>query len=116
MVLNCENIFSYIFQTFVGSIIHIGKCRHSNLWVKTLRIDRITMVLRRDINSSSLHIFHRVIAAAVSIFQFKSICTCSKCHELMSQTDCKDRDLCLIELADLFDHLHTGLRISRAVG
>ena len=56
-----------------------------------------------------------MVSPTVAVFHFKGIRTCRKRHKLMSQTDRKDRNIGLIQLADLLDNTGTFLRISRSV-
>ena len=74
------------------------------------------MVLGGNVYTAGLQIFDRVVAAAVSVFHFVRIRTGCQCHQLMSEADCKDRDIGIVQFADLFNNGSTFFRISRSVG
>ena len=46
MELNGENILSGVFQSFVGTVVDVDKCRYGNLRIKVVRIYHVTVVLR----------------------------------------------------------------------
>ena len=73
-------------------------------------IHRVAVVLGGDVHPVVCQILHRMIAASVTIFQFVCLCPIGKSHKLVSQTDGKDGDICLVELFDLPDDLRAGLR------
>ena len=74
------------------------------------------MVLGGNVYTAGLQIFDRVVAAAMSVFHFVRIRTGCQCHQLMSEADCKDRDIGIVQFADLFNNGSTFFRISRSVG
>ena len=77
---------------------------------------RVSVVLGGNVDAARLKVFYRVVSAAVAIFQLICICACGKSHELMSETDGKNRNIGFIKLSDFFDDLRVLCRISRAVG
>ena len=65
--------------------------RHFDLRRERFRIDRKSVILRRDRYSSGFQIFDRLVAAAMSEFQFESAAAVGKTEHLMPQTNPKDR-------------------------
>src|SRR5580658_4424264 len=64
---------------------------HVARW-KRFRIDAEAMVLRGDLHFLREKIFHGMVRAVVSEFQFESAPAKSQAAELMSQADAEDRD------------------------
>ena len=56
-----------------------------------------------------------MICPSVSVLHLMCIRSCRECHELMSETDCKNRNSGLIELTDLVDYSSAVLRVSGTV-
>ena len=115
MVLYSKNVLSGVGQPLIRSIVDILKRRYGNGRIQIVGIHDISVVLGRNVNAPVREITHRMVAAAVSLFHFMCIRAVRKRHQLMSETDRKDRDIGCIELSDLLNHRCALLRVSRSV-
>ena len=91
-----ENVLAGVGQALVGTVVDIDKCGNRYGRIQLVGIYHLSMVLRRNIYSSGHQILYRMVASSVSIFHFVGICAGSQSHQLMSQTDCENRDLGIV--------------------
>ena len=57
-----------------------------------------------------------MVAAAVAVLELICVCAGRESHQLVAETDRKNRDAACVEFADLGDHASALLRIAGAVG
>ena len=69
VILHAENRQFAMAHAFDRAVIQIDM-RHFDLGRERIRIDRKSVILRRDRHSSGFQIFNRLVAAAMSEFQF----------------------------------------------
>ena len=115
MELNCEDILVHILKSLISAIVDIYKCRLSHIRVKFICVHHISMVLGRNINTACCKILNRMVSTSVSVLHLVCICACCKCHELMSEADCKNRHIAVIKLLYFLYNIYTLLWISRSV-
>ena len=96
MELNRKNILADIFKALVCSIVNVDKCRFGNIRIQCIRINNISVILGRNINTVRLKILNRMISSTMSVFHLVRIRSGCQCHKLVSETDCKNRHITLI--------------------
>jgi len=90
VVLHGEHRQSPVMETFQCTIIQID-VGHFEVVRERFGVDRETMILGRDFDSTGLLIAHRMICAPVPEFEFVGRCPQRQTQKLVPQTDAEDR-------------------------
>ena len=115
MVLYRHDVLALIAQALIRTVVDIDERLFRDRRIDRLRIDRIAVVLGRDVNTTVREVLHRMVATAVTILQLVGVRTGRKGHQLVAEADREDRGLGSVKLLDLFDDRHILLRVARTI-
>ena len=91
MILHAENRLGFVAQTFDRLVVEIDAI-DGDRRRQTFAVHRKTVILRRDFHFAGFQIFHRLIAAAMTEFQFESFSAERLAENLMPETNPKNRN------------------------
>lgn len=91
MELNAEGRNVCVGDSFNGSVVYVEE-RHFCKGRERSVFYSVAVVLAGDIYAACLSVFARVVAAAVSVFEFACFCSACKGQHLVAETDSEDWD------------------------
>src|SRR5690242_20179127 len=93
MILNAEGGNGTVFEAFYRVVVQVDVRDVHVVQVETLRVDGETVVLCCDLNLLALEVQNRMIAAMMAELQLVGLPAQSQSHNLVTETDSKDRFL-----------------------
>lgn len=116
MELSAEDGSRGVDQALVGLVVEVGKVLPP-LCGKSCGINRISVVLRRDVAFASCKVQSRDIVGTVAVLQLQGLGSSGESEKLVTHTDTHDRNLGgLHQLLEIVDGGVTVSGITRAVG
>ena len=114
MILHAEDGLRLVTQTFDGLVVQVH-VRDFQIRRQGLRVNRETVVLRRNFDFAGLEFLDRVVGAAVAELELIGIGAHRERQDLMSETDAEDRDIRLDQLTGVADRIVEHGRIAGPV-
>ena len=93
MILNAERRQRPVFEAFNRVVVQIDVRDVDIVEVETFRVDRETVILRRDLHLLSLDVEYGMISSVMPEFQLERPAAKREPHDLMAEADSKDRFL-----------------------
>src|SRR6185436_8254959 len=114
VILHTKNPFGFVTHPLDCLVIKIDSI-HDDIFWQGFRIQRIPMILRRDLNFSTLEIFYRLVSAPMTEFELESLSTKRLAENLMPQANSKNRHASMHQFAHFLHRITKGRRVSGAV-
>src|SRR5262245_43637568 len=114
MVLNTESGQGAVLEAFHRVVIQVNVGDLHVIQIQTVRINRETMILRRDLDLISRQIEDRMIAAMMSELEFVCPAAQSQAKDLMAKANAEHRFFSE-EIAHIRDGVLEGFRIAGPV-
>ena len=115
MKLHGQDVPALIEKSFVGTVIQVPEGGNRDILRNGRLVHGIPVVLRRDIDPARPEILHRMIRSSMPEFQLVGAAAHRERHELVTETDRKNRNPGKRQLSDLPDHIRIIRRIARTV-
>src|SRR5262245_14307251 len=115
MILNAERGKRTVFKAFNGVVVQIDVSNVDFVHIQTFRVDSETVILRGNFHLLALDVQDGMISTMMPEFQFERPPPERETHNLMTQTDTKNR-LFSNQSPDVFDGIVEGLGIAGAIG
>ena len=115
MKLHGQDVPALIEKSFIGTVIQVPEGGNCDFLRNGRLVHGIPVVLGRDIDPARPEILHRMVRSPVPEFQLVGAAAHCERHELMAETDCKNRKPGKRQLSDLPDHIRIIRRIARTV-